>query len=371
VILLGHLKVVISYFYYLEASGKTKPNQTKPNQTKPNQTKPNQTKPNQTKPTMATVCNMRIGLMLCIFLHAPLIDSFISPTTFFGRSVMQSHRTKLSSTSQDEESSSLWKYLTDRFQGDFDNYNQVVEDRKQNMLPREGGGHEHIHCTLIPLTNTSRLAAFYFDGAPQRMFRFRYYELLPSTSDTRGTRMEMRLYTLNPELEGLFRAQSEDPVSWPAIFESFQADPPLSDKIRNLPNCEVSWSLEMDPDEHAYVLNITNKQGVHAVMVHGEAIVDSQMAPGSKIRILDQLSLFDDVFYINDRGFDPETGAYIYGNQREIPFRLDRVTTCKPQGRNVVDAELQWTLGPKWRDEGEYEENMAAIGGPSAAMNKK
>jgi hypothetical protein len=314
---------------------------------------------------------MRIGLMLlCIFLHATLIDSFISPTNFFDRSFMQLHRIKLSTTSQEEEPSSLWKDLTDRFQGDFDNYNQVVEDRQQNMLPREGGGHEHIHCTLIPLTNTSRLAAFYFDGTPQRIFRFRYYELLPPTSDTTGTRMEMRLYSLNPELEGLMRRQSEDPVSWRAIFESFQADS-LSDKISNLRNCEVSWSLEMDPDEHAYALNITEIQGVHAVMVHGEAIVDSQMVPGSKIRILDQLSLFDDVFYINDRGFDPETGAYIYGNQREIPFRLDRVSTCDPQGRNVVNAELQWTLGPEWRDEAEYKDKMTAIGGPSAAMNKK
>ena len=311
---------------------------------------------------------MRIGLLLCIFLPAPLVESFISPTNFFDRSVMQSHRIKLSSTSQDEEPSSLWKYLTDRFQGDFDNYNQVVEDRQQNMLPKEGGGHEHIHCTLIPLTNTTRLAAFYFDGAPQRIFRFRYYELLAPTSDTTGSRMEMRLYALNPELEGLMRKQSEDPVSWPATFESFQADS-SSEKISNLPNCEVSWSLEMDPDEHAYALNITETQGVHAVMVHGEAIVDSQMLPGSKIRILDQLSLFDDVFYINDRGLDPETGAYIYGNQREIPYRLDRVTTGK--GRNVANAKLKWTLGPKWRDETEYEEKMAAIGGPSAAMNKK
>ena len=36
----------------------------------------------------------------------------------------------------------LWSRLVENFQGDFDNFNQVVEDRAQNLLPREGGGHE-------------------------------------------------------------------------------------------------------------------------------------------------------------------------------------------------------------------------------------
>jgi hypothetical protein len=50
--------------------------------------------------------------------------------------------------------------LADWFQGNFDNVPQVGEDQHQNMEPREGGGHEHFHCTLVLMSCTSQLAAF-------------------------------------------------------------------------------------------------------------------------------------------------------------------------------------------------------------------
>jgi hypothetical protein len=58
-------------------------------------------------------------------------------------------------TLQQQLQSSIWKGLSDWFQGDFDNYAQVVEDRKQKLEPREGGGHEHFHCTLVPVTEST------------------------------------------------------------------------------------------------------------------------------------------------------------------------------------------------------------------------
>lgn len=267
--------------------------------------------------------------------------------------------------------SSLWKQLVDRFQGDFDNYQQVLEDRRNGLLPREGGGHENFHCTLIPVSPTGRLAAFYFDGNPQRIFRFRYYELLMPPSD--NAVLEMRLHTLHPDLETLLRTHSKDPIKWPDLFDGFQVSSPFDEslgKINYLPNCEVAWSFDLDPDQHSYEMAETN--GIHAVMVHGEAIVDSTVIPGIQIRILDQLSLFEDVFYINDRGFDPKTGAFLYGNQRGVPYRLERVTSLNGQGneRRVLNDDLQWTMGPQWRDEEEYEEKIRAIGGPSAVMSR-
>ena len=129
------------------------------------------------------------------------------------------------------------KILSEWFQGDFDNYAQVVEDRRNGLLPREGGGHEHFHCTLVPVTESTRLAAFFFDGNPNRIFRFRYYELLtPTMNDVdkdddindndhqqnNNVTVEMRLNTLNPELEQLLKSHSTDPLSWPDIFNNFQ-----------------------------------------------------------------------------------------------------------------------------------------------------
>ena len=281
--------------------------------------------------------------------------------------------------------------LSEWFQGDFDNYPQVVEDRRNNMEPREGGGHEHFHCTLVPLSPNSRLAAFFFDGNPERIFRFRHYQLMTNVNsgdDIEDVKsVEMQLSTLHPDLEAVLRANSKDPVSWPRLFWDFEPSNPADDKVTELPRCEIEWSLEKDPEQHAYVLGIPEHSdddhgnSLHAVMVQGEAIVNSTIVPGMAIRILDQLSLYDDVFYINDRGFDPVTGAFIYGNQRGVPYRLNRVAHFVPPVSNETDAsnlqrqvtnpELEWTMGPDWRTENEYRKNMDVIGGESAGINKK
>ena len=365
-------------------------------------------------------------LAVCFSYYFSLTTSFLFPPLSFHEannrknvdSVLRNHAdadvencndktTTKASDSPTHVSEILWESLAQNFQGDFDNYEQVLQDRRNGRLPREGGGHEHIHCTIVPLgTLSARLAAFYFDGAPQRIFRFRYYELQPpspvhtdsmSTIDAGATaatqqpqqqqiRMEMRLYTLNPELEGLLRSKSENPEKWCSMFESFARNNPSVPAVYILPNCEVSWSLEIDTVQHSYLTShasqFPKEPGVHAVMVHGEAIVDSTMIPGIKIRVLDQLSLFPDTFFINDRGLDPETGAYVYGNQWNIPYRLDRVThfvqntestqqNRVQQRRFVANTDLEWTLGATFRTDQLYEEKMGAIGGPSARLSTK
>uniref|UniRef100_A0A8J9X5R1 Uncharacterized protein n=1 Tax=Phaeodactylum tricornutum TaxID=2850 RepID=A0A8J9X5R1_PHATR len=251
---------------------------------------------------------------------------------------------------------SVWKALLDRFQGDFDNYNQVLHDRKKGLLPREGGGHEHIHCSLVPVSETARLAAFYFDGVPGAIFRFRLYDLIPVDEST----IDTVLYTLHPELERRLR-RCPDPSSWPLFFEEFG----VKGRVQLLPKCDVRWSWVLDPVQHDYALDEV-PNGLHAVMVHGEALVESQMMPGQKILIKDQLSLWPDELWIHDRGFDPDTMRFIYGNQRGVPYRLERVTDIAlNNGRTIVQEDLAWTLGPDFRSEGEYQDKMVAVGGGS------
>mmetsp|Transcript_23944 Transcript_23944/g.26727 ORF Transcript_23944/g.26727 Transcript_23944/m.26727 type:complete len:411 (-) Transcript_23944:159-1391(-) len=297
----------------------------------------------------------------------------------------------------------IWGRLLEWFQGDFDNYAQVFEDRKNGLLPRDGGGHEHFHCTLIPVTESSRLAAFFFDGNPNRIFRFRYYELLTPTIKCDNTidgedhqhnnvTVEMRLNVLNPDLEKILKSHATDPLCWPDMFKEFQQEP----KVIPLSKCEITWSVDRDPIQHSYLLDIPdedekdeyNKSSLHAVMTHGVQVVNSTIVPGMQIRILDQLSLYQDVFYINDRGFDPITGAFIYGNQRGIPYRLERVsnilcdddegssTTCIT-GRHqtlklqVINPDLEWTLGPNYRTMEEYDCKLKVIDGPSTGISNK
>jgi len=299
-----------------------------------------------------------------------------------------------SSSSSDKENSNLLETLLNWFQGEFDNYRQCVEDRQNNLLPKEGGGHEHIHCTLVPVTRDSRLAAFFFDGVPTAIFRFRFYRLEPAAEEETMEAVDTILYTLAPELEGKLRACSDDPLQWPSIFRTHvlgqqkeqSTDAAMEDDItqsaialdcvRLLPKCDVRWSWRLDPVLHAYAAQEeeqSHHDGIHAVMVHGQAVVESQMLPGQSILIKDQLSLWPDQLWIHDRGFDPDTGAYIYGNQRDVPYVLQRVADIAAASDNdgddtkrvVVDDALAWTLGANYRTLKEYEDNMAVIGGPS------
>lgn len=294
---------------------------------------------------------------------------------------------------QQQLQTSIWNRLSEWFQGDFDNYAQVVEDRKQNLVPREGGGHEHFHCTLVPVTESTRLAAFFFDGNPDRIFRFRYYEMIPP--DANDGPVEMMLNTLHPDLEQLLKSEASNPLSWPYIFENFKPKGEKEPKVNRLANCEISWSFQKDPIQHSYLTDAPEHEeeeddlskSLHAVMVHGPTIVNSTIVPGMQIRIIDQLSLYQNTFYINDRGFDPITGSFIYGNQREVPYRLERVssissnstststlpTSSKDVGlrRIITNSDLEWTLGPEFRSPEDYESKLELIGGPSVGINKR
>ena len=245
------------------------------------------------------------------------------------------------------------------FSGDFDNYQQVLKDRQNGLLPREGGGHEHIHCILVPVTPRTRLAAFYFDGNPMKIFRFRFYEIFDD-----GV---MKLYTLASDLEAHLR-QEVDPTKWPQIYIEYNSG--SGHHIQELSNCDVQWSEVPDPCQHDYALKAyPDRPGDHAIMIHGEATVMSTMMPGAKILVRDQLSLWDDEFWIHDRGFDPATMTYIYGNQLGVPYQLQRVTWMKEGKRIVCRSDLKWTLGSDWRTEEEYQRKMQAINGVSSKMN--
>jgi len=246
----------------------------------------------------------------------------------------------------------------DHFCGDFDNYNQVLSDRQQGMLPREGGGHEHIHCTLVPVSKYERLAAFYFEGNPEKIFRFRFYEC---SSDGDGG---MKLFTLDPPLEGKLRKEV-NPMKWPDIFSDYDGD-----KKQELTKCDVKWSPDPDPVQHEYALQaFPGRDGHHAVMVYGEAVVESTMMPGMNILIRDQLSLWDDEFWIHDRGFDPASMNFIYGNQLGVPYKLQRVCSVQDGERVVANKDLEWTLGSSWRTEEQYQDKLEAVDGISSKLN--
>ncbi|CAN0142841.1 unnamed protein product, partial [Ectocarpus fasciculatus] len=92
-------------------------------------------------------------LLLQVIPSAGLLISWTAARSRLSQGVQRSSTSIGSHTpggapSGDEPRNAMVSELLQLFQGEFDNYDQVVADRKAGMTPGPGGGHEHIHCSL-------------------------------------------------------------------------------------------------------------------------------------------------------------------------------------------------------------------------------
>ena len=341
--------------------------------------------------------------------------------------------------------STYYNHLLSQFQGDFDNYNQGVQDRIHELTPGEGGGHEHIHCTLLPCPQYNNtlidesssqwiLAAFYFNGNPRQIFRFRLYEIIkPSVEEVH---VRMKLNTLLPNLEKELRECSDQPCIWWNVVwgvwckENNKIDVSVDEEgwnrlqtkgmptlVSPLEGCDVLWEPNWDKSKHPYLyvneydddkptkslpdyqsdsavtqqaVLLPTGQSYHATMEAGSkgAIIDSiSMIPGKRILIKDELSLWKDEFWINDRGYDPDADSddttekqetdsnktdsetsmpFVYGNRRGVPYKLQRVSNFRGDTSLGIDrvtssSDLEWTLGDDYRTSDLFEKKMQHI----------
>eukprot|EP00586_Coscinodiscus_wailesii_P016208 CAMPEP_0172513954 /NCGR_PEP_ID=MMETSP1066-20121228/256626_1 /TAXON_ID=671091 /ORGANISM="Coscinodiscus wailesii, Strain CCMP2513" /LENGTH=296 /DNA_ID=CAMNT_0013294429 /DNA_START=54 /DNA_END=941 /DNA_ORIENTATION=+ len=215
--------------------------------------------------------------------------------------------------------------LLSYFQGDFDNYHQVLHDRQNSRLPGDGGGHEHFHCTLLPLSSSSSsipslpvdsrllLAVYYLNADPSIIFRMRVYAFAAEDKDDeRDTVVRTRLFHLTPDAEGAIRKSSHCVASWEEVL-----GPYLPSCLVSLPRCDILWRRgAYDPVRHDYLINGENAspappaEAFHALLEHSSAVVNSLVTVGKKIIVKDELSLWENELWINDRGFDYETGEW-------------------------------------------------------------
>ena len=268
-----------------------------------------------------------------------------------------------------------------------------------------------------------------------------------------GDRVRMKLHTLMPELEQQLRQYSDQPCTWWRETyqvwlnnhtsnniegvnndEKFQSEG-IHQLVSPLVGCDVLWDPNWDHEKHAYLYvdeyddkdddirvsslpsdaastttrstkdqkDNDNDEGLHATMEAGSkgAIVDSiSLIPGKRILIKDELSLWKDEFWINDRGYDPDaiidTGngegddeeydhdekndarsssrmPFVYGNRRGIPYKLERVSSITSAieetkkedtlllQRKISNQELAWTMGEDYREQAVYEEKLHAV----------
>mmetsp|Transcript_25278 Transcript_25278/g.31152 ORF Transcript_25278/g.31152 Transcript_25278/m.31152 type:complete len:415 (+) Transcript_25278:75-1319(+) len=379
-----------------------------------------------TTPTKAFGYHLRHNI------YKPALTSFVSISTSNQLNIqrqkinvkpfqIKSHR-DIDADYHHQEKTFLNKVLS-RFQGDFDNYYQVYNDRQNGLFPREGGGHEHFHVTLIPTSNIfdflpndmlsfieeeahsdekdsitktcggAVIAAYYFDGMPNRIFRLRMYTFYSNIENDESVRM--KLYTFNPELEAKLRQSSQNSLDvWVSIIEKYiktNIERHHSNVIfTELKRCDIKWTEKTDQTRHTYFDYESHsndeqnnpENACHAIMINdhdiGGVLLESQMTPGSFIRVQDELSLWENELWVNDRGHDAESGIMVYGNYLKIPYKMRRVSTLTSVEnlgfkwkRNMVDETLSWTLGDDWRTSEKYESKMNDIGGVSTMMNKQ
>lgn len=213
------------------------------------------------------------------------------------------------------------------FLGEFDNYEQVRMERCADMFPRDGGGHEHIHCSIVQLSPDLLFARYYFNGDPSHVFRSRVYKLKVSDDCTRGI-VEMRIFRFYEETERKLKAESYDvnAIEW--------GDGDVYDWLEG---CEVYWE-RYEPEEHAQDdaskrLGIEPGRRFVGYMKGGGCELYSREL-GGRIRVMDDLLLTKEDLWVADRGFD-EHDNFVYGNRRGVPYKMKRVHS---------DSQAAWTL---------------------------
>lgn len=299
----------------------------------------------------------RFSGLLCLMsalLHSRCIGSLGIPNGISTNSILGSP----SSGTSNSGVLSFMRDLCHTMQGDWDNYDQVVQDRDRGRSPGKGGGHEHMHCRIksaqeyLPAQLKSLKmpvlsAMYYFNGEPNAVFRFRMYSFCPATSGaTNRAVVEMHLWRFLPHVEARLRACGYD-------LQNF--DWGEGDVAERIAGCDIYWAGSCDdqcgPGEPKFTgLMGENDEGTW---------IDSQNVEGLRILVKDDLKLWREELWVNDRGYDDSVsyctpcgalplflmpcclsmqGNFVYGNQRGVPYKLKRVHP---------GSSLEWTLGKK------------------------
>lgn len=222
------------------------------------------------------------------------------------------------------------------FCGDFDNADQIANERAHNIFPGEGGGHEHIHCVIAPVGNDILFARYYFNGDPTKVFRTRVYSVSPGNSGRTGI-VEMRILRLYEEAEQRLRESGYDLscISWE------DEDGERTDMYEWMRGCEVFWErytpVNGENDEATQALGISGGDRFIGFMKGGGCEVFSKII-GQRLRVMDDLLLTSEDLWVADRGFD-ESGNFVYGNRRGIPYKMRRITEGSPHSWTLSATE--------------------------------
>lgn len=224
------------------------------------------------------------------------------------KALLQQHRAAAPTAAGERSAYRQLSSFLGMFRGEFDNHVQHAFETARGLTPREGGGHEHIHCSLKEVlvagaAGNHVLATYYFDGRPNAVFRQRLYRIDALPRDEQfGSCVRMQIYRLRPEAGAALAAAGGEVgrVAWGAA----DVAPEL-----HLPSADVFWRWCGERFE--------GEMRMHSITLASER-------DGSPLVVRDDVALWQDALWVNDRGSTPE-GAYVYGHIGDVPYKMSRV----------------------------------------------
>jgi len=188
--------------------------------------------------------------------------------------------------------------------GAYDNEQQAAAGAARGKFSARDGGHELVTATIVPHPTLVDVlvAAYYFENDPTKVFRFRYYEFI--TDDVNPWRQRghvvMRLHRPSAAAEAALKAVGYDTTRYlPALDAECEA----------LSGCDVIWRKR--PWRRHY----------RGELECGTCTLRSQRDPTVEIIVKDDLRLWKDALWINDRVYNKE-GELLIGNRDGIPYKL-------------------------------------------------
>jgi hypothetical protein len=190
--------------------------------------------------------------------------------------------------------------FTSWFEGQFDNHQQVFEEKETKAeFP-----HEHIH-SIFARINAPQIAPDVFfvkqytDGNPNKVYRQRVYKF---SVNKKEKAIQLDIYTLDDEKK--FADLHLDVAKQATITAA---------NLKSPAGCEVYWRLNKTRDKF------------EGAMKKDACRVVSQRS-GKTIIINDDLFLTQNEIWINDQAKD-EQGNYVFGNKANVHHKLKRIRT--------------------------------------------
>lgn len=181
------------------------------------------------------------------------------------------------------------------FEGRFDNYAQVVEEKEQKVEHP----HEWIH-SIFKRVNLPQIGEYvffvqqYMDGDPEKIYRQRLYVF---ELDTKEKAIKLTIYNFDDEK----RYKN-------AHLETSKLEGLSFANLRSIPGCEVYWRYDKE------------KERFEGSMKPNSCKFFSQRL-GKTIIVTDDLLLTKDEIWINDQARD-EQGNHVFGNKSNIHHKL-------------------------------------------------